>query len=197
MIWTGNVLLLSQISHLFIHFEPCFCFCASWAFKESKMSWFLAVVHWGSDDCSDGQVLYQEAKNTGATFFSLEFGSHHCCRTLFGGWWRWVGAGMRWGGFPENSWSLRLCGWNPPWDPNCPPSRYTKVAAFLIRTLDALFSTHGDAGIGWTRGWEWSRVLDKCVISSSSPQKGNPHGRLIAHIRPLYQCNCATFSPWN
>ena len=35
------------------------------------------------------------------------------------------------------------------------------------------------------------------MISSSSPQKGNPHGRLIAHIRPLYQCNCDPFSPWH
>ena len=82
--------------------------------------------------------------------YSLEFGSHHCCRTLFGGWWRWVGAGMRWGGFPENSWSLRLCGWNPPWDPNCPPSRYTKVAAFLIRTSMRYFLrmvTQGQGGL--------------------------------------------------
>ena len=141
------------------------------------------------------QVLYQEAKNTGSTFTAWNLDPITVAGLCL------VAGGdeleLGWGGFPENSWSLSLCGWNPPWDPNCPPSRYTKVAAFLIRTSDALFSTHGDAGIGWTRGWESSRVLDKCVISSSSPQKGNPHGRLIAHIRPLYQCNCDPFSPWH
>ena len=192
MIWTGNVLLLSQISH--------------YSFILSPVSAFVPLGHLKKARCHGSRLLFIKPAMTSAlprsqkyrsNVYSLEFGSHHCCRTLFGGCWRWVGAGMRWGGFPENSWSHRLCGWNPPWDPNCPPSRYTKVAAFLIRTSDALFSTHGDAGIGWTRGWEWSRVLDKCVISSSSPQKGTPHGRLIAHIRPLYQCNCDPFSPWH